>query len=319
LVNVASQNVYPSVFILTETVTINDNNVILIEIQEGHSKPYKDKLGTIYMKNGADKRRVTSNEEISRLLQASKILYADEATIQRSSPEDIDKEHYEKFIERKYGMTFTPLGVEFIQSLHNLFLAKGDLLTLAGLLIFSKVRHKLRPMFSIQCVTLNGQDLTASIFLDGESIFEGNMRKVFDETLSFINRNVRKIPIEEGFNSQKRWEIPYAVFEEVVVNALIHRDYFINSTIKVYNFDDRFEIVSPGNLPNSLTVDKMKNGISIARNPILQSLGQHVLPYKGLGTGVLKAISLYPTIEFFNDQDMERFIVTIKKPERIWK
>lgn len=216
-------------------------------------------------------------------------------------------------------MTFTQLGVEFIQSLHNLFLAKGDLLTLAGLLIFSKVRHKLRPMFSIQCVTLNGLDLTASIFLDGESIFEGNMRKVFDETLSFINRNVRKIPIEEGFNSQTRWEIPYAVFEEVVVNAFIHRDYFLNSTIKVYNFDDRFEIVSPGNLPNSLIVDKIKNGISIARNPILQSLGQHVFPYKGLGTRVLRAISLYPTIEFFNDQDTERFIVTIKKPERIWK
>lgn len=58
-------------------------------------------------------------------------------------------------------------------------------------------------------------------------------------------------------------EIPTEVFEELLVNALIHRDYFINSLVKVFIFPNRIEIISPGKLPNSLTVENILNGISI--------------------------------------------------------
>jgi predicted HTH transcriptional regulator len=96
---------------------------------------------------------------------------------------------------------------------------------------------------------------------------------------------------------------------------LFHRDYFINSTIKVFIFSDRIEIISPGKLPNSLTVENIMSGISIPRNPILQTMAQHALPYKGLGTGIMRAISIYPDIQLINEQEKERFIVIIKRPQ----
>ena len=99
----------------------------------------------------------------------------------------------------------------------------------------------------------------------------------------------------------------------MIVNALIHRDYFITSTIKIFIFPDRIEIISPGKLPNSLTVDKMKSGIAIPRNPVLQSLAQYVLPYKGLGSGIVRALSYYPSIEFTNDTTLDRFTAIIKR------
>lgn len=315
LVNVASQNVYPPIIITTETVTVNGNNLIVVGIKEGISKPYKDRLGSIYLKNGSDKRRVTSNDEISRLLQSSKVMFADELPIQGTSVTDIDIDYYDSFLVRKYNKSLKDLGIDIRQSLENLNLLKEGSLTLAGLLFFSSNRHKFRPQFSIQCVSVNATTLSGNSFTDNEAAFEGNMREVFDKTISFIERNLKKIPSGDTFNSQAVWEIPYEVFEELIVNSLIHRDYFINTTIKVFVFSDRIEIVSPGKLPNSLTVDNILSGVSIPRNPILQTMAQQTLPYKGLGTGVMRAISLYPDIHFNNDQDKERLIAIIKRPQ----
>lgn len=125
---------------------------------------------------------------------------------------------------------------------------------------------------------------------------------------------MRKIQVGKSFNSLPVWEIPHEVFEELVVNALVHRDYFVHTTIKVYIFSDRIEIVSPGKLPNSLTIENIKNGISIPRNPILQSIAQYLLPYKGLGTGVSRALALYPEIDLINKVDPEQFIAIVNRP-----
>ncbi len=75
--------------------------------------------------------------------------------------------------------------------------------------------------------------------------------------------------------------------QEAVVNALVHRDYFIDSSIRIFIFDDRVEIISPGKLPNTVTVDNIKQGIQIARNPILLSyIPKLRIPYRGIGSGI---------------------------------
>lgn len=315
LSNVANDKVFPPIFITTETVTIDSKNVVVAEVMEGLSKPYKDGKGAIYLKNTSGKRPVTSNDEISRLLQSSKIMYADELPIQGSSANEIDVEYFKDFIKKKFNKNFEDLGIELKQSLENLNLMKDDSLTLAGLLFFCRNRQKYRPQFSIQCVAVNSTEITGNNFADNEPPFGGNLKDVFDQTISFIGRNLKKIQSGDTFNSQTSWEVPYEVFEELIVNSLVHRDYFINSTIKVFIFSDRIEIISPGKLPNSLTVENIMSGISIPRNPILQTMAQHELPYKGLGTGIMRAISIYPDIQLINEQEKERFIVIIKRPQ----
>jgi predicted HTH transcriptional regulator len=313
LVNVASQHVFPSIIISTKTVKVNNHNLIVVEIKEGLDKPYKDRLGSIYMKNGSDKRRVISNNEIARLLRSSKALYADETPIQGTSIGDTDINYYKKFIQRKYKKEFEDLHLELQQSLENLNLMKDGNLTLAGLLCFAKNRHTYRPQFTVQCVSVNSTTLIGNNFTDNETSIEGNLEEVFNKSISFIDRNLRKIPSGKSFNSPAVWEIPYEVFEELLVNALVHRDYFISATIKIFVFTDRIEIVNPGKLPNSLTVENIKSGVSVVRNPILHTMAQHILPYKGLGTGVMRAVSAYPEIEFENDKETEKFVVRIMK------
>jgi predicted HTH transcriptional regulator len=313
IVSSSTNNVKPSIIVQSETISVDGQNLILIQVDEGLSKPYKDKNGAIWVKNGSDKRRVTANEEIARLLQSSKVLFADEMPINGTSANDIDTVYYKTIYEKKFKLPFDSANVEIITSLQNQQLYKDDKLTLAGLLLFCNNRHGFRPLFSVQCFSVNGTDLLGNTFKDNEPPFEGTLEQVYYQTLNFIDRNIKKIPSGQSFNSELKWEIPKEVFEEIIVNALIHRDYFINSSIKIFMFTDRIEIISPGKLPNSQTEQTIVSGVSIPRNPVLQSIAQYVVPYKGAGTGLRRAIYLYPNIDLVNDQEKEQFIAVIRK------
>ena len=72
--------------------------------------------------------------------------------------------------------------------------------------------------------------------------------------MGFIIANTRATQGEQSFNSQGQSEVPRIVWEELVVNALIHRDYFVSAPVRVLVFADRVEIISPGHLPNNLSI-----------------------------------------------------------------
>ena len=72
LANAASNNVKALVYIYTETIKVKQQNLIVAHIPEGASKPHMDNNGTIWVKNGSDKRKVIAKEEIARLLQSAR-------------------------------------------------------------------------------------------------------------------------------------------------------------------------------------------------------------------------------------------------------
>jgi ATP-dependent DNA helicase RecG len=316
IINAVSQKIFPAVRVITETISVEEQNIIVIKIEEGVKKPYKDRNGIVYVKNGADKRKVTSNEELARLLHEGGLLNAEEMTVKGSSTDDIDLKQFDLFLFKKYKKSLEELIQEKLtlgQILENLNLAKNGEFLLTGLLSFSTKRHYFYPQFTVQCVSMDGS-IIGYDFSDNENVIEGTIADVFKGAMDFIGRNMKKIPETNGFNSPTKWEIPHEVFEELIVNALVHRDYLISSTVKILVFSDRVEIINPGKLPNSLTVENIKNGISILRNPILLSTVQYILPYKGLGTGITRSFSLYPDITMKNKIDENQFIVIINRP-----
>ncbi len=103
LSDASSNNVKPSIFIETEQVVINNQTLIIISVNEGTNKPYKDKEGIIWIKNGSDKRKVTSNEELARLLQESKSIFADEQIINNTSFADLDLNKFEIYLKKRHN------------------------------------------------------------------------------------------------------------------------------------------------------------------------------------------------------------------------
>jgi ATP-dependent DNA helicase RecG len=314
LVEVATQKVFPPINIKTETVTANGQQIIVVYINVGKSKPYKDRNGIVFVKNGSDKRKVVSNDELLRMLQSSGNIAADEEPVENATSNDLNVDFFKTFVEKKTGKKFDALNQSIPQVLNNMSLAKDEKLTLAGLLLFGKKPQSFKPIFSVQCISFVGNDVAGKEFRDNEPPFDGNMTELYEKTISFISRNLHKKQVEKSFNSVGELEIPMEVFEELVVNALIHRDYFIQSSIKVFIFDNRIEIISPGKLPNTLTVEKIKSGTSIVRNAILFSNARYLLPYTGVGRGIPAALNAYPRIDFLNEADKELFLSIIHRP-----
>jgi len=309
--NTASQQIKPPINPITENIFLDDGLVLIVHVLKGISKPYMDKNGVIWVKSGADKRKATSREEIQRMYQSAGLLHGDEIPVPAMTVSDIDTTIFSGFYEKQYEETLDEQNLSLKQIIENLNLSREGLLNIAGALLFGKnVEHRL-PAFIVKCVTYPNTDIDEDEYIDSQDI-SGTLKNVFDDTLGFILRNIKRVQNGQNVNSLGELEIPKIVFEELVANALIHRDYFISAPVRIFIFSDRIEIISPGHLPNNLTIANIKNGNSNIRNPILASFATKLLPYRGLGSGIRRALKAYNKIEFIEDRDGNAFKAIIK-------
>ncbi|MBW1612605.1 MAG: putative DNA binding domain-containing protein [Deltaproteobacteria bacterium] len=315
LANTATNNVKNPINPITENVKIGDDLLMVVHIAEGTNKPYMDNNGVVWVKSGSDKRRVTSREELRRLFQSSDLVHADEVPVNGSTENDIDLKYFKDFYQKEYEEDFERSEIPFIQVLNNLNLARNNNLNIAGLLLFGKEPEKYKPAFIIKAVAFVGNDPAGDKYRDSIDI-KGKLEEQYKGAIDFLKRNLKYIQDKKGINTLGNLEIPPIVLEELVVNALIHRNYFINTSIRLFIFDNRIEIISPGRLPNNLTIENIKSGNSNIRNDIITSFATKVLPYRGIGTGIRRAIKNYPDIDFVNDMEGEQFVAIIKRPAK---
>ncbi len=313
IANAASQVVRPAVNPLTENVPHPNGTVMVVSIPEGVNKPYMDKNGTIWVKNGSDKRRATSREELQRLFQQAGLVHADETPVAGLSAGDVDMPYFEGFFEQQFGEPLAQHNQPLPQLLSNMNLMNQGQLNVAGSLLFARAPQYALPAFIVKAVAFVGTQIEDERYIDSRDI-AGKLADVFQQTLGFIIANTRAAQGEQGFNSPGLPEIPRIVWEELVANALIHRDYFISAPVRVLVFADRVEIISPGHLPNNLTIENIKAGNSNMRNPILASFAAKLLPYRGLGSGLLRVIRAWPQIELIDDRAGNLFKAIVARP-----
>lgn len=314
--NAASQLVRSPLAVQTENVPVAKGRVVIVlAVPKGIDKPYFDKNGVIWLKTGADKRRVNSKEELRRLFQFTNQFHADELPTQ-AGIDKLDKLRFRDFLRDFYKRDFPDAAEDRLRLLQNMNLATDDgFLNLAGVLLFAERPEWIKPQFVVKAIRYPGNQIHVSDYLDTED-FEGPLQKIFEGALTFIMRNLHKVQAGRGVNAPGQPEIPESVFEELLVNALVHRDYLVNAPIRIFLFDNRIEIISPGHLPNNLTVEKIRAGNSNIRNPILVSyVAKGLLPYHGLGSGIKRALDQWAPIEFTDDHEGCLFTATVtRKP-----
>jgi ATP-dependent DNA helicase RecG len=319
--NAATDLVRPSVNPISENLKVGEAVIIVVTVHEGISKPYADNKGVFWVKSGADKRRVTSREEIQRMLQSAELVYADEIPVESATSQDIDLQHFSGFFEKQYGepldAALDKAGITLDRLLNNLRLSRETKLNLAGVLLFGRYPQRHRPAFVVKAVSFLGNDPAGEKYRDSEDI-EGCLRDLYKGTMAFLARNLRRVQNGKGFNTVGDLEVAQSALEELVANMLLHRDYFISAPLRVMIFDDRIELISPGALPNNLTVENIRNGVSIIRNPLIASYATkgNELPYRGIGTGIRRALAAVPDLELESDHDRNLFTARIpRNPE----
>ncbi|MDQ7046100.1 MAG: putative DNA binding domain-containing protein [Sulfurovum sp.] len=315
--NVADNNVKPPIHPLIQNMIIDDKKVIVIFVKNGISKPYKTSSGVFYTKSGADKK-IISDEELRRLFAQSKRLFADEEPINGTDISHLNQQLFDKFLEKYDKKLYRELknsDLDFIRLLQNFDIMRGENLTLAGNLIFGIDPQRFNKSFYVDCCYFDGNDISVTKYINERRIY-GDFETLYTKATDFLKSNLINRQVDENFNSNGVPEISYEVIGELVVNALIHRDYHINSSIKIFIFHNRVEIISPGKLYNSLTVEKIKIGTSIRRNQTLDRICNNILPYTGRGSGIKRVLSIDPDVEFINDMDKEEFKCIIPRELR---
>ena len=306
--NVINANVIPPIYPLVKIETIDNKKILVVIIDEGVNKPYSTNIGIYLTKAGSDKRKI-SPQELRRLFAESKELYADEELLIKTDISDINSEMFMQFLKKDNEKIYTELKLKrlsFRQVLENRELLRNGHLTLAGNLIFGLEPQRFSPLFYADCCYFDGNDVSVTKYIS-EKTLKGTFSFILENAVAFVTSQLRNYQIQKDFNSNGKLEIDEVVLTELIVNAFIHRDYYINSSIKVFIFHDRVEIISPGKLTNSLTVEKIKSGLSIPRNPILASICKNVLPYTGYGSGIRRVMEIDPTIKLINDIELEQF------------
>lgn len=242
---------YPNV---TELIDIKIDEVFCIEIKKGTNKPYYYKDGEgfnskgVYIRVGSTKR-LANYEEIQRMMIASK------------------SQEYEKLVSENQDLTFE-YAKKKLKENDIIFDVRG-----LSLLNPNGKYNNAALLLSDQNPTISKfavfQGLDVSVFLDKKE-FKGSIMKQLDDILYFANlSNKKKIIITGKPQREEYLDIPKRALREAICNSFCHRDYSLSGDIKIEYYDDRVIIFSPGSLPNGLTVEDIKKGMTAKRNQIL--------------------------------------------------
>ncbi len=309
----------PTVYVSTEVVRITEADtvklILVVNVPEGINKPYKTAQGEIYVKQGSNKRLLTENSEILRLFKQSANLSADEMPVYNTSIDDIDEQIFSDYFKREFKESFQEKGLSYEKALKAKRVLLNGEITLAGLLFFGKEPQNIRPSLTIKAVSFFGNNLAGTMYRNKPEDFNGTIPSLFKQGMDFFRSNLHHIQKGQQFNSIGILEISENALIEVLQNALIHRDYFKNVPIRLFIFDNRIEIISPGKLPNGLTTEDIKYGNAVIRNPQMVTFSSHILPYSGWGSGIKRAIQEQPNIEFVNDESGNQFVVKIPREQ----
>ena len=339
LSDIASENVVPSILIKIDTVEVEDGNLVVATVKEGLNKPYHDNKGIVWVKNGADKRKVFDNAELAEMMTDCGSFAPDEAGVRDATVNDLDATTIKQFLGNRFdrvlekkgltGDAFNEASLDMICSaiakghdcekiLRNLrFIRPDGTLTVAAMLLFGKYTQRWLPMMTAKCICFAGNSVGSKVFRDkvNDADMEGNLLHQYDTIMDFFTRNLHNVQVGDEFNSMGKLEIPYTSLVEFTVNSLVHRSLNMKAPVRIFIFDNRVEIHSPGALPNGLTIDDIKAGTSMPRNMFLFNNAIYLLPYTGVGSGITRALDEDINVTFMNNDKAQEFVITVWREE----
>ena len=339
LSDIASENVVPSILIKIDTVEVEDGYLIVATVKEGLNKPYHDNKGIVWVKNGADKRKVFDNAELAEMMTDCGSFAPDEAGVRDATVNDLDATTIKQFLGNRFdrvlekkgltGDAFNEASLDMICSaiakghdcekiLRNLrFIRPDGTLTVAAMLLFGKYTQRWMPMMTAKCICFAGNSVGSKVFRDkvNDADMEGNLLHQYDTIMDFFTRNLHNVQVGDEFNSMGKLEIPYTSLVEFTVNSLVHRSLNMKAPVRIFIFDNRVEIHSPGALPNGLTIDDIKAGTSMPRNMFLFNNAIYLLPYTGVGSGITRALDEDINVTFMNNDKAQEFVITVWREE----
>ena len=307
VMNVAADKVHPLVLPFYEEVDTGEaGRVAVLTFPQGNSKPYVRRHNgaeEVFIRVGSTSRAATREQQM-RLYEIGGVAHTEALPVSRTSSADLDRVRIENYLKDiiRYPELPDDSPQAWEERLANLgFLVEpGGMCTVAGMVLFGKQPRRHLRQAGLRVFAFSGKtkeyqarlDLIMDAPLVARFDVRDGGRHVIDDGLTekFL-RAIEPFITEEpdqitgGLRRDKSWLYPLEAIREIVINALVHRDWTRSVDIEVGLYEDRLEVISPGGLHNSMTVEKMIAGRRYARNNILMEIMRdyEYVDHRGMG------------------------------------
>lgn len=324
VMNVIQSKIHPMFLPFYSEVRIDEQKTVaIISFPQGISKPYVVRHNgkeDIYIRVGS-KSALATREQQMRLFELGGMLHTEVMPVPRTSFDSLDKARLENYLKDVMQDPDVPSSDEAWQQrllgLGFLAEAAGNICcTIAGLVLFGKSPRRYLKQTGLRVLAFDGVDKSYAALLD--EVIDAPMvgrwdkapvtRHPFDSGLierftqlikPFITQEADELI--DGVRHSAQWLYPQDAVREAVVNALAHRDWTRFVDIEVSIYSDRMEIISPGALTSSMTIEKMIAGQRSPRNPlIIEVLRDYgYVEHRGMGVRV----KIIPLMREFSGKD----------------
>ena len=306
--------VHPMILPYYEEVAIDGRRVAVISLTEGAAKPYvlrNNGREEIYVRVGSTSRLAT-REQQARLFESGGLLHSEVLPVSGSTLDDLDLARLTDYLLNITGDPSAPATpADWEQRLAGLgfMVARPDgplVCTIAGLVLFGHGPRRAMRYAGVRWMSFAGTDKEYDAqddsVLDGpllalwrggpgeprEFVEGGLLERLVDRMRPFTTHAGGEL--QDGVRRDAVERYPAEAVREAVLNALVHRDWTRAMEVEVVNYADRLEVISPGSLQNSMTVEKMLAGQRSARNPIIVEVMRDYGYVEHRGMGVRRKI-----------------------------
>ncbi len=274
----SARNCDPPVEIELEEI----GNVLAAHVKEGDNKPYRCSEG-FYLRQGPNSQKLSRDEILKFGVKSGRIRFDEQIREDFHYPEDFNEKAFHKYLNRA-GITSSTAPRKFLKGLNLAEEESEFIANNAAVLFFAKEPSSFIPSNLITCVRFSGNNKATDI-IDRKD-FDSTLLQNVDDALDFTKRNTRTAAKIVEFERVEKEEYPYEAIREAVLNAVMHRNYYLEDAPTHLNiFSDRIEIVSPGALPDGVTLENLGE-ISVPRNRLIADLVLRTGLIDKLGTGI---------------------------------
>lgn len=286
--------VHPMLLPFYEIITLEGGQrVAVVSISMGATKPYVLRhkgREDIYVRVGSTSRLAT-REQQARLFESGGMLHSETLPVSGAGFDALDRERLQDYLLTLAGDRELPATDEaWLRRMVGLgFMTEATggapVCTIAGLVLFGRTPRRFLRQAGIRWMAFNGVDKSYQALddttLDGplvglfgqqdggarDLIERGLIEDVMDRIQPFVSTESEALA--GGLRRQRIWHYPPDALRETIVNALAHRDWTRALEVEIVAYSDRLEVLSPGALQNSMTIEKMLAGQRSPRNPII--------------------------------------------------
>lgn len=286
--------VHPMIIPFYEEVqVVEERRVAVITVSQGATKPYvvRDRdREDIYIRVGSTSRLAT-REQQARLYALGGMLHAELLPVSGSGLGDLSQDRLRDYLSSIVGDKTVPANdVEWLTRLCGLgFMTEPEggppVCTIAGLVLFGHSPRRLLHQAGIRWMAFEGDDKSYKALDDrlvhgpllalrkpslgggSDNVENGLLESLIEAMRPFVSEESDEV--DASMRRERSWLYPVEAIRESIVNAVAHRDWTRYEEIEVVRYADRLEVLSPGALQNSMTVEKMIAGQRSPRNPLI--------------------------------------------------